>query len=229
MKKKINFKLKQTYEDFVFEELNLYAGIDCIATLDLLRALFPALTEKPAYRKLIDGEIVVGEAPSVLNELLEVKTLALEFTCDLKITGMHYDKEANALMGQRMERDLDETKFRIDRLAGEDVPLSGGAFYNWLYKVKRYPSVVQTKTGDDATSGEALEILAKRVPEDEELLLDIKRFIDVRSMYNGFISGYIEKFVKYDSRIHCDYLLHGTKSHRLASQNPKVYWGCKTN
>ena len=215
-------KGEETYEDFVFDELNLYAGVDTIVTLDLLKALFPAIAGKPKYKDVCANEIIEGHAPDILTELLNVKTLALEFTCDLKITGMYYDQEANSLMGQRMRQDLSDTKGRIDATAGIDVPLSGDAFYNYLYRTRGYQSVVKTKTGDEATSGEALEALAEIYTDDAELLKDIKRFIDVRSMYNGFIDGYIEKFVKHDSRIHCDYLLHGTSSHRLSSQNPNL-------
>lgn len=220
--RKISFKKGETYEDFIFDELVTYAGIDCIATLDLLKALFPRLVSKPKYKNVCANEIIDGNAPDVLTELLEVKTLALEFTCDLKITGMFYDQEANTAMGIRMREDMDATKVRIDNAAGMDVPLSGGAFYDYLYKTKGYRSVVKTKKGDEATSGDALKELAKAYVDDRDLLLDIKRFVDVRSMYNGFIDGYIEKFVRYDSRIHCDYLLHGTSSHRMSSQNPNM-------
>lgn len=229
--RKINFKRKETYEDFIFDELNLYAGIDVIVTLDLLRALFPKILAKPKYKHVTANDITEGNAPDILTELLEVKTLALEFTCDLKITGMYYDQEANTQMGIRMSQDMADTKARIDHMAGMDVPLSGGAFYNYLYRTKGYQSVVKTKTGDEATSGEALEELAKIYTEDADLLLDIKRYVDVRAMHNGFIDGYIDKFVKHDSRIHCDYLLHGTSSHRMSSQNPnmlnmewRVFW-----
>lgn len=212
----------ETYEDFLFEDLNLYAGIDNIVTLDLLKALFPRITAKPKYMHVCGNDVLEGNAPDVLTELLEVKTLALEFTCDLKITGMYYDKEANHQMGHRMVQDMEDTKARIDSAAGMDVPLSGSAFYQYLYHTKQYRSVVKTKTGDEATSGEALEALSNAYPEDADLLLDIKRYVDVRSMFNGFIDGYIDKFVKHDSRIHCDYLLHGTSSHRMSSQNPNM-------
>lgn len=217
LKKKV-----ETYEDFVFDELNVYAGIDCIVTLDLLKALFPVIAGKPKYKDVCANEVIDGHAPDILTELLNVKTLALEFTCDLKITGMFYDQQANNDMGIRMSADMEATKKRIDERAGMDVPLSGGAFYNYLYRTKGYQSVVKTKNGEDATSGEALEALAEIYTEDSELLKDIKRFIDVRSMFNGFVDGYIEKFVKHDSRIHCDYLLHGTSSHRMSSQNPNM-------
>lgn len=212
----------ETYEDFVFDSLNVYAGIDCVVTLDLLRAIFPRIASKPRYAEVTAEGINIGQAPDILTELLEIKTLALEFTCDLKITGMYYDREANLQMGHRMSEDMKATKARIDEAAGMDVPLSGDAFYRYLYRTKGYQSVVKTKTGDEATSGEALEKLAEIYEEDRDLLLDIKRFIDVRAMFNGFIDGYIEKYVKYDSRIHCDYLLHGTSSHRISSQNPNM-------
>lgn len=212
----------ETYEDYLFNDLNIYAGIDCIVTLDLLKELFPRLLARPFYRDYKDNEIVEMEAPDVWTELLEVKTLALEFTCDLKITGMHYDQKANTEMGRRMYSDMHDTKARIDAATGLDTPLSGQAFHDFLYKTRGYRAVLQTKTGDEATSGDALKALAKEYPEDKDLLLDIKRFVDVRSMYNGFIDGYIEKYVKYDSRIHCDYNLNGTSSHRISSTNPNM-------
>jgi DNA polymerase I-like protein with 3'-5' exonuclease and polymerase domains len=217
LKKKV-----ETYEDFEYEDLCTYAGIDTNVTLDLLKALFPYLTHKPEYRDFIEGAEISTRAPDILTELLEVKTLGLEFTCDLKVTGMFYDQEANAIMRQQMVEDMKETKERIDDYAGMDVPMSGGAFYNYLYRVRKYKSVVKTKNGDEATSGDALKALAKEYPDDKDFLLDLKRFVDVRSMFNGFVDGYIEKFVKYDSRIHCDYLLHGTSSHRMSSQNPNM-------
>lgn len=221
-KKRRKLKSNETYEDYVFDELNLYAGIDTIVTLDLLKALMPRLLAQPKYADYCANDLIEGTAPDVWTELLEVKTLALEFTCDLKITGMFYDQEANTRMGIQMQEDMDATKIRIDEAAGMDVPLSGQAFYDWLYKTRRYPSVIQTKTGEEATSGDALKKLAKEIPEDKDLLLDIKRFIDVRSMFNGFIDGYIDKFVKHDSRIHCDYNLNGTSSHRISSTNPNM-------
>lgn len=221
-KKRRKLNSNETYEDYVYDELNLYAGIDTIVTLDLLKALMPKLLAQPKYADYCANDLIEGTAPDVWTELLEVKTLALEFTCDLKITGMFYDQEANNLMGQRMYLDMQDTKERIDSAAGEDVPLSGAAFHSWLYKKRRYPSVVKTKHGDEATSGDALKKLAEVVPEDKDLLLDIKRFVDIRAMYNGFIDGYCDKFVKYDSKIHCDYNLNGTSSHRISSTNPNM-------
>jgi len=219
----------ETYEDFIFDDLNVYAGVDCIVTLDLLKALMPRLLAQPKYADYCANDLIDGTAPDVWTELMEVKTLALEFTCDLKITGMYYDQEANTDMGIRMKADMDATKARIDAAAGVDVPLSGQAFFNWLYRTQGYPSVLKTKTGDEATSGDALKALAEAVPEDKEMLLDIKRFVDLRAMYNSFIDQYCEKYVKHDSRIHCDYNLQGTKSHRISSNNPRRYWGCKTD
>ena len=214
----------ETYEDYDYDELNTYAGIDTIVTLDLLKALSPRLTTKLDYRVAEGKEILKkkGIVPTVWSELINVKTLALEFTCDLKITGMYYDQVLSRQFHERMTKDMKDTQERINEAAGEEVPLSGAAFHAWLYRKRRYPSVIKTTTGEEATSGDALKALAKEVPEDKDLLLDIKRFIDVRAMFNNFIHGYIEKFVKYDSRIHCDYLLNGTSSHRISSKNPNM-------
>lgn len=209
-----------SYEYYDIEDLCLYAGIDTEATLGMLAVLMPLLQRRPRYHRVQAGEVISEYAPSIWSELLQVKTAALQFTCDLKITGMQYDIGANEDMLERMKIDMEATKKRIDDAVGMDVPLSGNAFHTFLYRTMGFRSVIQTKTGGEATSGDALKALHKEY--GHEWLLDIKRFIDVRSMRNNFIEGYVEKFVKRDSRIHCDYNLQGTSSHRISSTNPNM-------
>jgi DNA polymerase-1 len=209
-----------TYEYYDYDDLCLYAGIDTEVTLNLLAKLMPQIRTSPEYFKSIKGTIIRSNATSIWRELLDVKQLALEFTCNLKITGMQYDIPANARMAVIMEKDLEDTRLRINAAVGRDVPLSGDGFSKFLFRDMRLVSDVKTDGGDDATSGEALKHLYEKY--GHEWLLDIKRYVEVRAMYNGFINDYVDKFVKKDGRIHCDYNLQGTSSHRISSTNPNM-------
>lgn len=210
----------RTYEDFDYEDLCTYAGVDTEVTLNLLRALMPSLLREPKYSVREDGIQSFVKAPSIWSELVDVKTLALEFTCDLKITGMYYDQDANREMKTQMALELHTLKESIFAAIGKEIPLSGDGLGRFLYQEKRLKCPVKTAHGEDSTSGDAL----KELHEQYKLpwLLDIKRFVDVRSMYNNFVDVYIDKYVKSDSRIHCDYNLQGTSSHRISSTNPRM-------
>lgn len=215
-------KKPPTYEYYNFDELCTYAGIDNVATSELLARLWVPLNAKPHFRDYDAGTIKDIMAPSIIDELINVKQLALEFTCNLKITGMYYNQERNTLMAARMKEDLVDCEERIYAAAGKTFHLKGQELYNFLYREKRYVCTVKTKGGDDATSGDALKEMIKNYPEDADLLRDIKRWQDVTAMYNNFIVSYIHDFVKPDSRIHASYNLQGTSSHRINSTDPNM-------
>ena len=46
---------KLTYEDFDFEKLTVYAGLDCIATSGVLAKIFPTVVQEEDIR-IWDGE-----------------------------------------------------------------------------------------------------------------------------------------------------------------------------
>ena len=209
-----------TYEEYSFDSLNTYAGIDCIVTLDLLKELFPTLVSEQKYNSWDGKQYIETRAPPILTELLSIKTLALEFTCDLRIVGMCYDIQANKVLDERMQRDIDSTKDRIFAAVGKEIPLSGNGLVSFLYLEKGFKSPIRTAKDDDSASGDAL--LALYEEHKLEWLMDIKRCQDLTSMHNGFVKTYIDDYVKNDGRIHCQYHLNGTSSHRISSSDPNM-------
>ena len=63
-----------TYEWYDYDALNAYAGLDCVATLELMASLMPKLTEKPRYVWHKQGVKTVSTGPSVFSEQIEIKT-----------------------------------------------------------------------------------------------------------------------------------------------------------
>lgn len=217
MRKPSNF----TYEWYDYDALNAYAGLDCVATLELMASLMPKLLEKPRYTWYQQGQRTVSTAPSVFSEQLNIKTKALEFICDMEIVGMQYDIEGNRAMDRRMVEDLAATEDQIFTAIGKRIDLSSAAVLkDFLYREKGFEAPLQTKHGDDSTSGDALIALNKihQLPWLEA----IKKRNDVMAMHGNFIKTYIEDWVKSDGRVHPSYNLHGTSSHRISSSEPNL-------
>lgn len=210
-----------TYEWYDYNTLNAYAGVDCIVTSELMAALMPTLAAKNPFAWYHQGVRSVSPAPSVLQEQIEVKSRALEFICDMEIAGMAYDIQGNRAMDNRMIEDIAATEDQIFSAIGKRIDLSSSSVLKeFLYGEKGFTAPIQTKHGDDSTSGDALEALYKE--HKLEWLKAIKRRNDVMSMHGSFIKTYVEDWVKHDGRVHPQYNLHGTSSHRISSQDPNL-------
>jgi DNA polymerase-1 len=186
-----------------------------------MSSLMPKLLEKPRFTWYKQGQRTVSTAPSVFSEQLNIKTKALEFICDMEIVGMQYDIEGNRAMDRRMVEDLAETEDQIFTAIGKRIDLSSSAVLkDFLYREKGFEAPLQTKHGDDSTSGDALMALHKihQLPWLEA----IKKRNDVFAMHGNFIKTYIEDWVKSDGRVHPSYNLHGTSSHRISSSEPNL-------
>lgn len=210
-----------TYEWYDYDILNAYAGLDCVATSELMASLMPKLLEKPRYTWYKQGVRTVSTAPSVFSEQIDIKTKALEFICDMEIVGMEYDIQGNRHMDNLMVEDLAATEEQIFSAIGKRIDLSSSAVLKeFLYVEKGFKAPIQTKHGDDSTSGDALKALAKQ--HQLPWLEAIKKRNDVASMHNSFIRTYVEDWVKSDGRVHPSYNLHGTSSHRISSSDPNL-------
>ena len=94
---------KLTYEDFDYNELLVYGGIDTFVTYELFKELFPKVAEQPTYLvPAPGGRISRMAAPSVLQEHLQVKQNALMFMIELKVNGLLYDQELLAVYEEDM-------------------------------------------------------------------------------------------------------------------------------
>lgn len=214
-KKKVN-----SYEDYDFNKLCLYGGIDCIVTLNLLKKQWPKVIEEPSYKL---GSKVV-KAPSILWETENVKMPAHEFILDMQIAGMKYDVERNRAMKDKMYKEIHALETSIlDAIKKDNATFnmdSGTQLGNFLYREMGFKAPMETANGDDSTSGEALMALFKE--HKLQWLADMAKRKDLNSVYNSFLSDYVDDYVKSDGRIHPQYNLHGTSSHRISSDKPNL-------
>lgn len=211
----------KTYEDFPAEELYTYAGIDCIATSELLKATFDQITETPAYLKTYKGKKSRNTVQSIYRSLLDVEMPAYDFITDMEINGIKYDVPLNRQFKDQMERDVSILEDKIQKKFSRVVDLNSGKdVADYLFGENKLVAPYQTKKGGYSTDGDTLLELAK-LPE-WEILGDLAKRNDINSTYNTFIRDYVEKFVKTDGRIHPNYNQHGTSSFRITGDNPNL-------
>lgn len=210
-----------TYEWYPFGDLLTYAGIDTYVTSKLMSKLIPSMCEQVPYAFYKGGERTQGFAPSVFSEICNIKSKALDFTCNLEIAGIQYDIAGNRAMHERMVADIADTEAKIFSELGFKVDLnSADALADLLYNKMGFECPIRTMHGGESTSGDALLALHKKY--EHEWLKLIKRRNDVYTMHGNFIKTYIEDWVKSDGRVHPRYNLNGTSSHRLSSSDPNL-------
>lgn len=211
-----------TYEDFPYQDLLTYGGIDTFVTYELFKKLYPLASKQVGY--LVpspSGRISRMAAPSIFQEHMEVKRKAMDFMIELKYNGLLYDCDLNRVYQDRMEEHMAELKDRIFTAVGEEFNIdSAKEGERILFHKMGLSTTVLTKGGSLSTSGDALKEMFKehKLP----WLKDWAIYGDVSGAYGNFIKGYIEKNVKRDGRIHPNYNLHGTSSHRISGNDPNL-------
>jgi DNA polymerase-1 len=221
-----------TYEDFNYDDLNLYAGLDCIATSKLLSKLYPKLAEEPSFIVDMKGNKPVYTKLKSLIEVNEEVTLpALDYILDLEQNGMKYDKVENRNIHGRMTEEVGILKDSIFSMIGHEIDLNSGTkVAEFLYVEKGFTPPGLTATGEPSTDGEALLKLAgldplnpgRYITPDPSLqyLAWMAKQKDISSVHGLLIKDYIEDFVKSDGRVHASYNLHGTSSFRITGGEP---------
>jgi DNA polymerase-1 len=149
---------------------------------------------------------------------------ALEFMVDLEVNGLLYDQDLNRKMDVDMRRAVSELEEKIYPAIGETpdtINLESGAdLSRLLYRKNGFTPTVFTKKNQPAVSGDALKAIQKAGgPEWLKWLADRN---DISSTHSSFIATYVDDWVKRDGRIHPNYNLHGTSSHRISSDKPNL-------
>jgi DNA polymerase I len=220
-----------SYEDFDFEDLCAYAGIDCIATSGLLSKIFPIMVEqKPIKEVDLDGKVTNALAPAILESFHRIEIPAQIFILDLEINGIGYSVERNRFMNARMLEEIASLDDQIFTAIGKKIDLnSGPAVAKFLYEERGFTIPFMTKGGEPATDGSAILTLAgldplggKYVTKDPDLqfLAYMAKRRDISAVRNTFVATYVEDFVKRDGRIHSSYFQAGTSSFRISGSNP---------
>jgi DNA polymerase-1 len=212
---------KPTYEDFNYEDLLLYAGLDCVVTSGLKEKLSPEMerTDTPGV-------------PEIANAFHSIVMPCQEFIIDLEINGMGYSVERNAFLSKKMSAEVEILDDNIFSLIGRRIDLnSGPVVAQFLYGEKGFTPPTYTKAGEPATDGEALLTLAgldplgnKYVTEDPSLqyLALMAKRKDIYSCHSTFVKTYVKDFVKRDGRIHPSYNQFGTSSFRITGTDPNL-------
>jgi DNA polymerase-1 len=226
-------EVKVSYEDFDYDTLNLYAGIDCIATTELLRRQFPRIIEEEPIKDLtLEGKEFDSKAPAIIRSFTQLEIPAQEFLIDLEINGLQYSTPRNAWIGNKMMAQVSELDEKIFSVIGKKIDLnSGKKIAEFLYGERGFKPPGLTKSGEPATDGAAIMTLAglnpvggKYIADDPSLqwLADMAVRRDIASSHNTFIKTYVRDFVKADGRVHPSYNQYGTSSFRITGSDPNL-------
>lgn len=215
-------KVYRTYEDYPFEDLCTYAGIDCLVTSQLLAKIFPLVAEQKAYTFSKSGQAVPGTAPAILDFMHSVEMPAHEYICDMEINGFKYDVDLSTRQAREIEAELPVLEDKVFSLmGGSKFNLdSGKELAKVLYEDNKFEPPSFTKHNEPSVDGDALIALAST--HDLEWLKVLARRNNLASVYRTFFRSYVADFVKSDGRIHPGYSLFGTSSYRVASQDPNL-------
>lgn len=223
-----------TYEDYPYEDLLTYAGIDTYGTSTVISRLFPKLIERPEYRvKEGPSKVVAKRAPALIEVYEDFTSTIFDFICDLELNGINYDTVANRRLDKAMREEVGVLEDRIFSSIGKRINLdSADVLGGYLYGELGLEAPHKTKSGSDSTDGAALLILSgldplkpgKYVTKDpaKQFLADIAKRKNLASVHRGFISTYIEDYVQPDGRVHALYNQFGTSTFRLSSSEPNL-------
>lgn len=222
-----------TYEDYPYEDLLVYAGIDTYATSKNVAKMFPKLVERPAYRTKVGNVMKEGNAPALIEIYESCTQVIFDFICDLEVNGINYDPEANRMLDKSMREEILFLEDRIFSKLGKRVNLdSSDVMSKLLYGELGFAAPHKTKSGADATDGGALLTLAGLDPlspgkyiapnPDLQYLADIAKRKNLASVHRGFISTYMDDYLQPDGRIHALYNQFGTSTFRLSSSAPNL-------
>lgn len=225
-------KKKLTYEDFQFDKLNIYGGLDCIGTSSLLAKQYETITKDETV-KVKNGKVLSSVfAPAIMSSIESIEMPAHEFILDLEINGIGYSYERNQWYDKRMAQEVAEFDEKIFTSIGRKINLdSGPTVAKFLYEERGLEVPFMTKGGEPATDGVALMTLAgldpgkpKYVTQDplKQYLADMAKRKDISSTRNTFIKTYFKDWVKRTGRIHPSYNLFGTSSFRITGSDPNL-------
>lgn len=223
-----------TYEDYDYNELLTYAGIDTYATSKSVARMFPKLVERPEYKVHAGpNRMRTTRAPALIEVYEHCTQVIFDFICDLELAGINYDVQANRELDVSMREEVVFLEDRIFTKLGKRVNLdSSDAMSTLLYGELGFTAPHKTKSGADATDGGALLTLAGLDPlspgkyltpdPERQFLADIAKRKNLAAVHRGFIATYMDDYLQPDGRIHALYNQFGTSTFRLSSSEPNL-------
>src|ERR1700757_3905261 len=222
-----------TYEDFDYDDLNVYAGVDCIATSGILSKLWPTLVQDETMKVPDEkGKPKLVNAPAIIDSVVDVEMPAHEFILDLEINGIGYSVARNEFLNKKMGAEIELLDDRIFSAVGKKLDMNSGmALAKFLYEDRGFEIPARTKKGEPAVDGNAFLMIAgldpmgkNRTAKNPELqfLVDMAKRRDLSSVKGTFLTNYVKDFVKRDGRVHPSYNMFGTSGFRISGDTPNL-------
>lgn len=191
---------KTSYAEVPRDVLSLYQADDTSRTAQI----------RTIYRRRVARDPVL--------ERLYTETLipASAMLAQVEDNGIRVDLERineNEVFFQNMKQEINE---EINDLIGYDInPGSSKQVSRLLYKGYKFPNRAKGSTAE--------QVLVKLREQTEHpifgLLLKHRKAV---KMYGTYVKGLLKCVIPETERIHTTYLIHGTRTGRLASRNPNV-------
>jgi DNA polymerase I len=181
-----------------WEKSQVYNGLDCCVTYEVLDALLPQLDEHTSktydFSRALQGPVL-----------------------EMRIRGVLIDKQRRAEVREAYFELLDKMEANLERIVREGCDFVG---FNWrsrdclsrlFYDIFRIPVSVKTKTGAPSVNREALEKMeayqiARPIIDYMTEMRDLKKRIEV-----------LETGIDADGRMRTSYNIGGTTTGRLSS------------
>lgn len=203
-------KVVSSYEEYPLDQLQVYAGIDALVTSQLRNELMPRLKADIMY-ETSTGIVNMGNLYD--RDISQVKGRALDFLLELEYNGIGFDLPYYYALRSSVENTLEQLQDAIGDL-GFSVT-SGPKLMEYVYETRGFKPTTYTAKGQPSIDYDTL------TSYDDPELNNIAKFNELQSLYSTFLSGY-HLNVKRDGRIHPNYNLHGTSSHRITGTNPNL-------
>ncbi|MHA1302215.1 MAG: DNA polymerase [Candidatus Heimdallarchaeaceae archaeon] len=185
--------VEPNYKDLPFEMLSKYNALDTYYTLLLSQDLVRDMEK--------------DEVRDVHDKILVPASLALS---QIELVGVRLDIEYLASLQNQINQQLGSILLKLQEVAGPKFnPNSPKQVSEFLYGKLRLKGT--------STNKRALRQMADQ-HEAVKLILEYRK---LQTLKGTFVEGLLSK-VSPDSRVHADFLLHGTVTGRLSSRNPNL-------
>jgi DNA polymerase I-like protein with 3'-5' exonuclease and polymerase domains len=209
-------------EDYDFDTVATYAGLDAEWTWKLWKQLEARLDEKK-MRKLFNLEMDV-----------------LGVLCSMELRGADIDLDALRLLKVDLETQLEETKANIYKAAGKPLNINSNTEKQTiLFSTKKeggrgLRAKLLTPKGFPAVSAEALEHFRGK----DDLVDGILAYSDLNKLMTTYVVPYLggditrtlngkskiveKRSILLKGRVHTDFVQYGTETGRFSSRNPNL-------
>lgn len=186
---------KKSYADLPQDTLYKYTMWDGFYTYKLAEYFIKALERYPKQRSVVDNILV-----PLANVL-----------ADVELFGTRIDLTEVRRVDKQLAKELEQLRINLRELAGHDFnPNSTQQLAKILFDEFELPQVKKRSTDK--------EVLAKL--KRHPFVIELQKYRKLKKLHSTYVVS-LEKAVK-DNRIHTQFLLHGTVTGRLSSQNPNL-------